>query len=70
MKLHTVELMICEDCLNAVPEMCHTPGCIFIRQLALEWPLDRDQIKILRTDESSLFPEQPSPPAKTKPAKP
>ncbi len=27
MKLKTVELMICEACLNGEGQECHTPGC-------------------------------------------
>jgi hypothetical protein len=26
------QIAICDDCLNLVGEMCHTPECVFIRQ--------------------------------------
>jgi hypothetical protein len=27
MKLKTIEIMICEACLDGIGEECHTPGC-------------------------------------------
>jgi hypothetical protein len=46
MKLKTIEIMICEACLDGVGEQCHTPGCaLWLHNVDLPIPPDVYTVK-------------------------
>lgn len=47
MKIRRYEIDICDGCIDLQGEMCHTPGCIFIRQTTEEIKEFLDRTAIL-----------------------
>lgn len=45
--LYKIAVWVCEPCIKAKGEECHTPGCVFIRQTVREWPFHPDEFEVL-----------------------
>jgi len=45
-KLKYIKIWICEDCLNGIGEVCHTPGCALIRH-KVDLPIDEREYDVL-----------------------
>lgn len=51
MKLKTIEITICEACLNGEGEMCHTPGCALWLH-AVDLQIDPEFYVVKRTEDA------------------